>query len=288
MKRLIIITGTAGAGKSTALRALEDLGYFGIDNLPVLLLEPLAEQRQPHLDRIAAVMDGRDPALVTRYSERTGWLKEHGIEIFCLFLHARRDVLLRRFSQLRRPHPLFPGLPLSAAVDRELELLQPLRTTAAVVIDTTSLSPHQLKAQLRCLFEEKSSGLSPLRMGLYSFGFKYGMPPEADMVLDVRFLPNPYFVAELKEKTGLQKEVADYVLKSDDAREFFTRLLPLLHYLLPMYAREGKAAFTLAIGCTGGRHRSVAIVEQLQKLLAAEGLSGKIWHRELTDQLHQV
>ncbi|MEJ2690830.1 MAG: RNase adapter RapZ [Deltaproteobacteria bacterium] len=280
MKRLIIVTGTAGAGKSTALRALEDLGYFGIDNLPALLLEPLAENRHPHLERIAAVMDARDPDFLEAYHEKTAWMLQQGIEVFCLFLHAHQDVLLRRFSQLRRPHPLFAGLPLPSAIAEEGRLLQPLRAAAATVIDTTDLSPHQLKAQLRTLFDNMATDRVP-RLMLYSFGFKHGMPPEADMVLDVRFLPNPYFVAELKEMTGLQRQVADYVLESEPAKEFLARLLPLLRYLIPMYASEGKASFTIAIGCTGGRHRSVAMVEQLQQQLAAEGYSGKIWHREL-------
>ena len=281
MNRLIIITGTAGAGKSTALRALEDLGYFGIGNLPALLLEPLAGKKRPHLDRIAAVMDARDPDFLKAYREKTDWLRQQGIEVFCLFLHARHELLLRRFSQLRRPHPLFVDLSLSVAIAKEQELLQPLRTMATTVIDTSNLSPHQLKAQIRTLFDEKGAGHSPLRLALYSFGFKHGMPPEADMVLDVRFLPNPYFVSELKEMTGLQRQVADYVLENDAAASFLARLLPLLHYLIPMYASEGKASFTIAIGCTGGRHRSVAIVEYLQKKLAAEGHSGTIWHREL-------
>jgi UPF0042 nucleotide-binding protein len=281
MKHLIIVTGTAGAGKSTALRALEDLGYFGIDNLPALLLEPLAENRHPHLERVAVVMDARDPDFMDAYHEKTAWLRQQGIDVFCLFLHAHQDVLLRRFSQLRRPHPLFAELPLSSAIAKERKLLQPLRAAAEAVIDTTDLSPHQLKAQLRTLFDNKKTGHTALRLRLYSFGFKHGMPPEADMVLDVRFLPNPYFVAELKEKTGLQRQVADYVLGSEPAREFLAKLLPLLRYLIPMYASEGKASFTIAIGCTGGRHRSVAMVAQLQKQLAAEGYSGKIWHREL-------
>lgn len=287
MNRLIIITGTAGAGKSTALQALEDLGYFGIDNLPALLLEPLATKERPHLGRIAAVMDARDPDFLDAYRERITWLRQRGIEVFCLFLHARQDVLLRRFSQLRRPHPLFGGLPLLAAIAKEQELLQPLRTTATTVIDTTNLSPHQLKAQLRTLFDGEGVDHSPLRLAFYSFGFKHGMPPEADMVLDVRFLPNPYFVAELRELTGLRQQVATYVLESHATRNFLAKLLPLLRYLIPMYAGEGKASFTVAIGCTGGRHRSVAIVEHLQKLLATEGYHGKIWHRELEEGSRQ-
>lgn len=286
MNRLIIVTGTAGAGKSTALRALEDLGYFGIDNLPVLLLEPLALREKQHFSRVAAVMDGRDPDFLKAYREKTDWLRQQGIEVFCLFLHARPEVLLRRFSQLRRPHPLFADSPLPAAIAQEQKLLEPLRIMATTVIDTSDLSPHQLKSQLHALFAAKGE-LAPLRLALYSFGFKHGVPPEADMVLDVRFLPNPYFVDQLKERTGLEREVADYVLENDASTEFLARLLPLLQYLMPMYASEGKAFFTIAIGCTGGRHRSVAVVEWLRKQLAEEGYKGIIWHRELEGQVHQ-
>ena len=281
MNRLIIITGSAGTGKTTALRALEDLGYFGIDNLPSVLLESLAEKPRPHLDRIAVVMDARDPDFLKAYHDKTSWLLQGGIEVFRLFLHTAEEVLLRRFSQLRRPHPLFAELPLPVAIAKEQQLLQPLRTDSTAVIDTTNLSPHQLKAQLKSLFDERQSSRPTLRLALYSFGFKHGMPPEADMVLDVRFLPNPYFVEELQEKTGRQRQVADYVLESEVAKEFLANLLPLLLFLIPQYESEGKASFTIAIGCTGGRHRSVAVVELLQKKLAAAGYDGKIWHREL-------
>lgn len=285
MKFLIIVSGPSGAGKSTALHALEDLGYFGIANFPFFLLDHLTRIDRPHFEKVAAVMDLRDPDFLSSIEREIGKLKQQDIAIAFLFLFARENVLLSRFSQLRRPHPLFSDMPLSLAIAREQELLQPLRSLATTVIDTTALTPHQLKGQLKVLFGEADGYRSKMRFALYSFGFKHGMPPEADMVLDVRFLPNPYFVAELKEKTGLDRQAADYVLENDSADKFLAALVPLLLFLLPQYAGEGKASFTLAIGCTGGRHRSVAVVELLQKKLSAAGFGeGKIWHRELEER----
>jgi UPF0042 nucleotide-binding protein len=284
VKFLIIVSGPSGAGKSTALHALEDLGYFGIANFPVFLLDPLTRIDRPQFEKVAVVMDLRDPDFLSSFERGVGHLQRQDINIAILFLFARENVLLSRFSQLRRPHPLFPDEPLSLAIAREQELLQPLRSLATTVIDTTALTPHQLKGQLKALFGEADGNGREMRFALYSFGFKHGMPPEADMVLDVRFLPNPYFVAEMKEKTGLERQVADYVLANDSADKFQAGLLPLLLFLLPQYAGEGKASFTIAIGCTGGRHRSVAVVELLQKKLAAAGFEGKIWHRELEEQ----
>jgi len=281
MKSVVIISGPAGAGKSTALHALEDLGYFCIDNLPVSLLSVFADDKRPFADRVAAVMDERDPDFRSCFTEAVEQLRRKNIQVELLFLSAWQERLLARFSQLRRPHPLYADLPLSLAIEREQEQLMPLRARATRVIDTTDLTPHQLKGQLKALFE-RDAGQTGFRLAIFSFGFKYGMPPEADMVLDVRFLPNPYFVAELKEKTGLEPEVADFVLRNETNREFFSHLIPLLTYLIPRYQAEGKTCFAIAVGCTGGRHRSVAITEELRARLAASASNVAVWHRDLS------
>jgi len=281
VKSLVIVSGPAGAGKSTALHALEDQGYFCIDNLPVSLLSALAVEKRPFVDRVAAVMDGRDPNFRSCFTEAIKQLRRQNIQVEFLFLSAWQERLLARFSQLRRPHPLYPDLPLSLAVEKEQEQLMPMQARATRVINTTDLTPHQLKGQLKALFERDASHTG-FRLAIFSFGFKYGPPPEADMVLEVRFLPNPYFVAELQWKTGLEKAVADFVLQNETSQSFFSHLMPLLTYLIPRYQDEGKASFCLAVGCTGGRHRSVAIALELQRRLAEQNSKATVWHRDLS------
>jgi len=269
---LILITGLAGAGKSTALRALEDAGFYCIDNLPVRLLDNLLASEPPVEDeRLAVVMDLRDPAF--------GETALRAVNARMVFLEADDGALIQRFQEGRRRHRLAAGGRISDGIAAERRLLAPVRAMAHHVLDTSGLSPHQLKQMVLSLV----GGATELQVWITSFGFKKGPPPEADMVLDVRFLPNPYFEEELRERTGREAEVADYVLESAQARRFLELLLPLLAWLIPQYRQEGKSYFTLAIGCTGGRHRSVAVVERLAALLGGQGLAARIFHRELPE-----
>jgi len=269
----VLITGLAGAGKSTALRALEDGGYYCIDNLPVGLLDALLNRPPVAGDQpLALVMDLRDPGFGVEVLDRLG--------ARILFLEAEGGVLIRRFQESRRPHWLGGGR-LADGIAAERRMLAPVRERADHVIDTSCLSPHQLKAMVLSLV----GGEGEVAVWITSFGFKYGLPPEADMVLDVRFLPNPHFVADLRPLTGREPVVADYVFQGETASRFFERLLPLLEFLLPQYQREGKSYFTLAVGCTGGRHRSVAVAERLATLLAERGIAARVFHRQLAESM---
>jgi UPF0042 nucleotide-binding protein len=265
--RIVLVTGLSGAGKSTALRALEDLDYFCVDNLPLPLLPPLikllGEQAK---DKVALVVDARQGAFLGDYRRACDELRRSGHPVEVLFLDADDDVLLRRFSETRRRHPL-AGDELRAGIVKERQALQPLRDDSEAIVDTGNLNVHQLKGIIQERYGKSGGELS---VTLLSFGFKHGLPAEADVVLDVRFLPNPYFVEGLSAQTGLSKDVARFVLESDDARAYLDRTSELLAFSLPRFHREGKAYLTIAVGCTGGRHRSVAVVEELGRRLAGK------------------
>lgn len=280
--QVLIVTGQSGSGKSTALRALEDCGYFCVDNLPVALVPQLLREleRAENVTRLALVMDLRDPAFVRAGPELLQQLRRGPHPTRLVFLTAQEDAVVRRYSQTRRLHPLDDGGGLRAAIVREREVLRPLHELADETVDTTGLSPHALRAQLTAQLGEHGEG-EPMRTCIMSFGFKHGVPTEADMVLDVRFLPNPFFVAELAAKHGMQDEVRDFVLEKAEAQAFLRHALQLLHFLLPHYAREQKRYFTLAIGCTGGRHRSVAIAEAIAKALGDGQRRLEVRHRDV-------
>ncbi len=278
--KTVIITGLSGSGKSTALNSLEDIGYYAIDNLPVFLLSDLLRQTGNGLlnkDKLALVMDCRDPSLLPSFEAVLGQIDNIDLDI--IFLEAEEEVLLRRFSQLRRRHPLAKNCSIRQSIIREKELLQPLKQMATSSIDTTSLSPHELARQLRRKYTEPDA--DELVVNLMSFGFKHGQPTESESLWDVRFLPNPYFVPELKALTGLEKNVAEYVLNTDTSRRFFDLLEPMLLFLVPEYAREGKKQLTISIGCTGGKHRSVAVTEQIKKILSGKGFKLLVEHRDI-------
>lgn len=277
---LLIVTGQSGSGKSTAVRALEDHGYYVVDNMPASLADSLIatlEARESAQD-LALVLDARNldsireaPALVERIrSERPTRL---------LYLEAHENTLIRRYSETRRLHPLDQGEGLRFALSSERELLTPLREVADDTLDTSEMSPHVLRERIGNLVGSKGSRDS-LRVGVTSFGFKHGLPLDADTVFDVRFLPNPYFIAEHRNKSGLDQEVYDYVLKQAEAKEFVRRAQLLLEFLLPEYRKEGKRYFTLAIGCTGGQHRSVSIARYLTEQLKDEGYQVTLRHRD--------
>lgn len=266
--RTIIFTGTSGGGKTTALRAVEDLGFYCVDNLPLPLLSDFLEtmKAEPTIDRAALVVDSRLRNYIEGYALAYLALTSSGHVLEVVYLDASDEVLVRRFSQTRRRHPL-GGDDLRAGLHEERTLLAPLRAQASTCIDTTDLTPHQLKG----LIQDRYRIVGPeLVVSLLSFGFRYGLPSHADLVFDVRFLPNPFFIDEMRHKTGRDRPVAEYVLESDEAREFISRTTNLLEFLLPRYEAEGKVYLTLGIGCTGGRHRSVAIAEELAHRIGVE------------------
>ena len=274
---ILVVTGVSGGGKSTALRALEDVGYYCVDNLPLPLLPQfvllLGKTGQK---QAALVIDAREGEFLSGFHQEMRELRAAGHSLEILFLDAPDDVLLRRFSETRRRHPIH-GDDLRAAIAHERRELRPLREEAHTVVDTGSLNVHQLKG----VIQERYGRLGqPLTLTLLSFGYKYGLPVEADLVLDVRFLPNPYFVPELSSQTGLQEPVAHFVLSQPDAQTFVSKAQGLIEFYLPRAQREGKSYVTVAIGCTGGRHRSVAVVADLFNRLGTR-YQITVRHREL-------
>jgi UPF0042 nucleotide-binding protein len=280
---IVVVTGMSGSGKSTAIDALEDEGYYCIDNLPAKLVptfvELCAAGSAPGLSRVGLGLDLRDVTYVEQWPGVRGELETAGHSVFTIFLDADDDVLLRRFSETRRAHPLGEGHTLPEAVAAERRALAPLREHTSLLLDTSSLTPHEVKRRVRELVSDQAESDGP-SITLKSFGHKYGITTDADMVFDVRFLPNPHFVDELRPLTGLDPRVAEYVLGREETREFLTRAEQLLAYLLPHFDREGRSYLTIAIGCTGGRHRSVAITEALAAKLSESGLSVIVRHRD--------
>jgi UPF0042 nucleotide-binding protein len=276
--RTIIITGVSGGGKTTALHAVEDLDFYCVDNLPLPLLGDFIEtmKAEPHVGRVALVVDARLRNYIEGYALASLALKSSGNLVEVVYLDARDDVLIRRFSQTRRRHPL-GGENLMAGLEEERKLLAPLRAQAATCIDTSELTVHQLKQLVQDRYEGDGHHLV---VSLLSFGFRYGLPSFADLVLDVRFLPNPFFVDEMRHQTGLDKTVQEYVLHAKEAGEFVERTAGMLEFLLPRYASEGKVYLTVGIGCTGGRHRSVAIAEEIGRRLAGDW-AVRVRHRDI-------
>lgn len=275
-----VITGYAGAGKSTALKVFEDEGHFGVENLPAFLLPELvhgfaARERAP--GRLAVVMDSRDRAFLREFQAVFARLQP----LTLLFLEASEEVLLRRYSQVRRVHPHADGGSVREGIRREREELRVLRQSADWIIDTSELTPHDLRRLLVEELGEDAEG-RPLMITFISFGFKNGPPVEADLLFDARFLPNPFFVPALSGLTGLESAVATHVLENEEAQRFLDLLQALLAFLIPQYRREGKRYLTIGIGCTGGRHRSVAVSERLAKLIeAVVGGKIRVCHRDL-------
>jgi len=285
--RLVVVTGLSGAGKSQAIRALEDLGFFCIDNLPVALIPTFVdlcvsdEEARP---RVAVVVDVREGARLSRFPAVYRALKRRtDLQATLVFLEADTDALVRRFSETRRPHPLGRGRSPAESVAEERRRMAPIRKLADHVLDTTRLNVHDLRREMLTL-----GGGTPtpaaLSVTLLSFAFKRGVPSEADLVFDVRFLKNPHFVPALRPLTGIDRKVARYVLGVPAAKKFMTLTTALMRFLLPQYVAEGKAYLTVAIGCTGGRHRSVAIAEALARSLRrTRGVQLRVRHREGTN-----
>jgi len=281
--RVVIITGMSGSGKSTAIRALEDIGFFCIDNLPVVLLPKLIElfPRQPdEIEQIALVVDAREGRFLPDFKDTIDRVRRSGGRVEVVFLDCKDDVLLRRYSETRRRHPLSSGNSVEKGIATERKILESLRSEADSVIDTSGLNPHQLRNTVQDHFSQVSAGHA-MNLAVMSFGFKHGIPQLCDLVFDVRFLPNPYFVQELRLKNGTDKEVYDFVMESKDAQLLVDRVVDYIETFRPLYDREGKAYLTVGIGCTGGRHRSVAIAEKIGKALNSLSAQVVVRHRDI-------
>jgi RNase adapter protein RapZ len=279
---IVVVTGMSGAGRSTALHGLEDLGFFCVDNLPPPLAPQLVEMvaQGGELGRIGLGMDVRTGASLEGAGEVLDSLTQGGHRVQVLFLDCADEALVHRFSETRRAHPLASGGDLVQAIQRERERLGPLRARADHVIDTTHRSVHDLR---RTLIERVTDGgaARPMITRVVSFGFKYGLPVDADLVFDLRYLPNPHFVDALRPRTGVDREVARFVLDAPETMELLESLVPLLERVLPRYEREGKAYLTIAFGCTGGRHRSVAVAEEVSRRLGT-GREVRAAHRDIS------
>lgn len=276
--RFVIITGLSGAGKSVALRAMEDMGYFCIDNLPPALIPRLTQllgAPENVIDRVALVIDVRGGAFFERIREA---LEEIAGRVAVLFLEADNATLIRRFKETRRTHPLGPAGSIREVLDRERALLAGLRARASQVVDTSEMQPADLRNRVFQVFGDDQPENGPY-VSVISFGFKHGLPNDADLVFDVRFLPNPHYVEDLRPRTGLEDPVRDFVASSPLTQEFFVRLLDLLDFLIPHYRAEGKTSLVIAIGCTGGRHRSVVLSRMLAEELRSRAFSVTLEHR---------
>ena len=278
---LVLVSGMSGAGRSTAARALEDLGWFVVDNLPpALLAQAIAEVNEDLIsDRLAVVVDVRGGNMFDDLTDALAQVRDMGIDVRILFLEAGDNELVRRFESSRRPHPLQGSGGILDGLGIERNLLGDLRSQADLVIDTSSLNVHDLRRKIDAAFGGDDQ--VALRATVMSFGFKYGIPVDADIVCDVRFLPNPYWVPELRDLTGLDASVSDYVTDADDAREFLDRMSGILDLVSDGYLREGKRYVTVAVGCTGGKHRSVAMSENLAARLVKHGVEVLVVHRDL-------
>ena len=282
--QLLIITGMSGAGKSQVVNSLEDMGYFCVDNLPPSLFSKfIAGMRLANdaLPKMAIVVDVRAGAeMMPQIESALSSLNDEGVDSQIVFLEASDNVLLARFKENRRPHPLSKeGRSLLQCIKKERQLMEGLRGLADIIIDTSDFSNQKLAKHMKELL--LAGGSSALTVSVTSFGYKYGLPIDADLVMDVRFLPNPHYIAELKPMTGLEKPVADFVLHNSITQEFIKIYLQMIHYLLPHYQEEGKKHISIAIGCTGGHHRSVVLAEHIGNQIKSYGYGTSIYHRDI-------
>jgi UPF0042 nucleotide-binding protein len=283
---IVIITGLSGSGMSSATNAFEDLGYFCVDNLPLTLLPTFARLVQPQedgqarIERAALVINIREGQFLSEFETALHVLREQGLRVFVLFLEASDEALQRRFSETRRPHPAEMGGGLLEAIREEREAMANIRSLADHITDTSEHTVHTLRRLLVERFSPNMEG-TPMRVQVLSFGHKYGSPPEMELLFDVRHLPNPFFVPELRELSGHDRRVVEYLKSKPDVAETLARFQDLLEYLLPLYKREGKSYVTVGIGCTGGRHRSVMVANALARRLQRAGYDAQAIHRDV-------
>lgn len=283
---VVIITGLSGSGMSSATNAFEDLGYFCVDNLPLMLLPTFArlvqpeDHNRPHIERAALVINIREGRFLSEFPERLRELRASGLRVFVLFFEASDDALVRRFSETRRPHPADGGAGLLEAIRRERAAMADLRAHADQVVDTSDRTVHTLRRLLIERFAPDADG-AEMRVQVYSFGYKHGSPRDVDLLFDVRHLPNPHFVPDLKDLSGHDARVVRFLNESEEVRETVRRFTELIDYLLPLYKREGKSYVTIGIGCTGGRHRSVMIANTIARHLRRAGYDASAVHRDV-------
>ncbi|MBR1833074.1 MAG: RNase adapter RapZ [Ruminiclostridium sp.] len=280
--QFIIVTGVSGSGKSSAMNVLEDIGYFCIDNMPPQLIPKFAELCGDNsaIDKVAIVVDIRGGELFLQFWENVKEMRESGLDVKILFIYADKDVIRRRYKETRRKHPLYDvaGGDLDKAIDEEFEILMPIRANSDYYIDSSLTTTAKFKENMMKMFLENVS--KSMIISCLSFGFKYGVPDEADLVFDVRFLPNPFYIADLKHKTGEEQEVRDYVMDSEISVQFKDKLFDMIEFLVPQYISEGKSQLVIAFGCTGGRHRSVTFAEMTNDFLNKKGYNSHVLHRD--------
>lgn len=278
---LVILTGLSGSGKLSALKAFEDLGYYSVDNLPIDLIQPFADliRQSPEIRQAALVVDVREGTQLDRFPATLRRVRQM-LPTKLVFLESSEDALLRRFSETRRPHPLGRTNTVLRSIHSERKLLEPLRNIADVLIDTTKFNVHELRSHINGLFQQEK-GEKNLLISTISFGYKNGIPQEADLVFDVRFLPNPHFIPEFRPLTGLDAKVVRYISRFPETKEFIERVRELLLFLLPHYLQEGKSYLSVAFGCTGGQHRSVMVAERMKNLLEDADYRVKCVHRDI-------
>lgn len=283
--RLVIVTGVSGSGRASAMRVLEDLGFYCVDNLPVALAPSVIRlattERAPGLNAVALGIDARERLFFPQWPRVFGDLEGAGVRPEVLFLDASDEVLVRRYSESRRPHPLAEsGASLTDGIRRERLALAEIRERADQVIDTSALTVHELREVVTAAVMGAAGGVA-MTIALVSFGYKYGIPPGMDLVLDVRFLPNPFFVPELKPLNGTDAQVRAHVMGFAEARRFVDEVIRMLNFLIPLYRREGKSYLTIGLGCTGGRHRSPTLVHELASRLEGEGIAVQVRHHDI-------
>lgn len=286
--RFVIVTGMSGGGKRTALKMLEDVGFYCVDNLPVALIEKFVElivTPNSEITKVALGLDVRAGQSFEEVEDILGNLRKNGYSFDLLFMEATDSVLLKRYKESRRMHPLSPEGRVEEGIGKERKILGPIREISDYVIDTSNLLTRELKEELDRIFV-KNEEYNSLMVTVMSFGFKYGIPADADLVFDVRFLPNPFYIDELKHKTGQDKEVQDYVMGFEEAKQFSEKLTDMIRFLIPNYVKEGKYQLVIAVGCTGGKHRSVTLANELYGRLKDHGEYGlTIAHRDIKQGL---
>jgi len=280
VKKFVIITGISGAGKSCALRTFEDMGYYCIDNLPCNLIPDVMEmfEKEKREGKIAMTIDIREEEFFDYFEKSLEILKNKNKKYTLLFLEAKKEIIMRRYEETRRVHPLQKiGFTLNDALDKEIDMLRNIKEKANLVIDTSELTIWDLRKKLKDIFEEKIK----MQIEIITFGFKYGMPTQLDLLFDVRFLPNPHYIDELKKLNGKDERVKEFVLNSDETKKFMEKLKEMLDFLIPSYEKEGKVYLVIGFGCTGGSHRSVVIGEEIKNFLEEKGYGVEIYHRDI-------